>query len=243
MPNESLQKGWNWDLVEDLDYWLRPDGFVMNLPFLLGKPPAKVLDLGCGLGRHTVYFAALGYEVIAYDITEEAVKRTKQLLEKEQLSAKVKQGQMTNIPESNESFDLVLAYNVIYHAYKKDVIQTISEIYRLLKPGGLFFGTILTKNPEKPFYDSSVIIDEQTIIKQEEPEKGVPHFFSYPKDILDFFADFEIKELYYKEWYPSPLSVERILERKGHGHYFISKKEFKLRKSFILLKKRLSFFW
>ena len=220
MSKKSLQVGWNWSKVKDLTYWKMPDGYVANLPYFIGKPPAKVLDLGCGLGRHTVYFASLGYEVSAMDISEEAVKGTKKWLQEEQLEAKVESGKMTNLPYPDDYFDLVIAFNVIYHAFKHDVIKTIDEITRTLKKDGYLFLTLLTKDPKIPFYGEG-IVDEQTIIKQEEPEKGIPHFFFKIEDVFNFFKEYEFKDFYYKEWYSSPITMEKINKKKGNGHYIL----------------------
>ncbi|MGC9778921.1 MAG: class I SAM-dependent methyltransferase [Candidatus Heimdallarchaeota archaeon] len=219
MVKKSKQVGWNWSKVEDLTYWKIPDGYVMNLPYFIGRPPAKVFDLGCGVGRHTIYFASLGYDVVAYDLSSEAVESTKEWLTKEGLKGKVIQGKMTVLNQPDNHFDLVLAFNVIYHGYRDDMIKTISEINRILKPGGFFFGTILTKDPDQPFRNNVGVIDEQTMIKLEEPEKDIPHFFSYIEDVLEFFKDFEIKGLHYREWYSPPCTIESINDRKGSGHY------------------------
>ena len=221
LVKKSLQVGWDWSKVEDFSYWKIPDGHVMNLPYFIGKPPAKILDLGCGVGRHTIYFASLGYDVSAMDLSEEGVKSTKEWLKNEGLTAKVELGRMTELNYKDDTFTLVLAFNVIYHAFKSDMIKTIAEIFRVLKPGGYFFGTILTKDPKQPFDDKTAVIDDQTLIKQEEPEKGIPHFFSYIEDVLEFFNAFEIKDLYYKEWYQEPITLERINNRKGNGHYIL----------------------
>jgi len=219
MNEKSLQKGWQWSKVDDLSYWQIPDGFIMNLPFLTKKPPAKVFDLGCGIGRHTVYFASIGYDVVAVDIEEDAVKRTKDWLAKEDLQADVYQGKMTDIDQPDNHFDLVIAFNVIYHAFKPDIEKTIANIYRILKPGGHFFGTLLAKDKDLPFTGSTDIIDEQTLIKQDGAEVGVPHFFSYYEDFLKFFKEFKIDTVYYKEFYPKPHTVENYLSKKGWGHY------------------------
>ncbi len=221
MEKKSLQVGWDWSKVDDFTYWKIPDGHVMNLPYFVGRPPAKILDLGCGVGRHTIYFASLGYDVSAMDLSEEGIKSTKEWLKKEGLKAQVEIGKMTDLKYDDDSFNLVLAFNVIYHAFKPDMIKTISEIFRVLKPGGYFFGTILTKDPKQPFDDKTAVIDDQTLIKQEEPEKGIPHFFSYIEDVLEFFKKFQIKDLYYKEWYQEPITLERITKRKGNGHYIL----------------------
>lgn len=221
LVKKSKQVSWDWSKVDDLTYWKIPDGFVVNLPYFIGKPPAKVFDLGCGVGRHTIYFASLGYDVVAYDLSSEAVESTKKWLAEEDLKGEVIQGKMTDLNQPDNHFDLVLAYNVIYHAYKDDLIKTISEIHRILKPGGFFFGTILTKDPNQPFRNKVGVIDEQTIIKLEEPEKDIPHFFSYIKNVFEFFKDFKIKDLTYKEWYRPPYTIESINDKKGSGHYIL----------------------
>lgn len=220
LSRKSVEVGWDWNKVKDFTYWKIPDGYIINLPYHLKKQSAKVLDLGCGVGRHTIYFSSIGYDVYALDISDEAVRSTKEWLEKEGLKAQVEKGQMTKLPYPDNNFDLVIAYNVIYHAFKHDVIKTITEISRVLKPGGYFFGTILTKDPNIPFYGDG-IIDDQTIIKLEEPEKGIPHFFFRIEDVFEFFKDFEFKDLYYKEWYSPPITLARINEKKGSGHYIL----------------------
>ncbi len=218
LSKKSLEVGWDWEKVKDFTYWKIPDGYVKNLPYYIKKPNAKVLDLGCGVGRHTIYFASIGYDVCAMDLSEEAVNSTKKWLKEEGLKAEVTKGKMTKLNYPDNYFDLVLAYNVIYHAFKHDVIKTIAEINRVLKPGGYFYVTILTKDPNIPFYGTG-IIDDQTLIKQEEPEKGIPHFFSKIEDILEFFKDFEFIYFYYNEWYSPPFTLERISKQKGNGHY------------------------
>jgi len=220
LSKKSLQVGWDWNKVKDFTYWKRPDGYIMNLLYSINEPPAKILDLGCGVGRHTIYFSSIGYDVSALDISEEAVRSTNEWLKEEGLEAQVEQGKMTELPYPDNNFDLVIAFNVIYHAYKHDVIKTISEISRVLKPGGFLFLTLLTKDLNIPFYGEG-IVDEQTIIKLEEPEKGIPHFFFKLEDVFEFFKGFEFKDFYYKEWYSPPITIERINKKKGSGHYIL----------------------
>lgn len=46
------------------------------------KKERKVLDLGCGTGRHIVYFAKRGFDVYGIDISPQAIKLTKSWLKK-----------------------------------------------------------------------------------------------------------------------------------------------------------------
>ena len=126
MKDSSLQVAWNWKEVKDTKYWKIPDGAVMRLIYLLGKDDAiKVYDLGCGLGRHTVFFASQGYQVAASDLSEEAVNQTRRWLQEENLSAAVEQGRMTEIKQPDNEFDLVISFNVM--AERKTLSMNAAE--------------------------------------------------------------------------------------------------------------------
>src|SRR5271168_2512312 len=49
------------------------------------------------------------------------------------------------LPFADESFDYVLSWNVIFHGTMGDVGRRLAEIWRILKPGGLYQGTMLSK--------------------------------------------------------------------------------------------------
>ena len=51
------------------------------------KKLKRILDAGCGNGRHVVFFATQGYDVYGFDISKEAIKIAKAWLIKEKLKA------------------------------------------------------------------------------------------------------------------------------------------------------------
>jgi len=224
MNNRSIQVGWKWDLVKNNHMWTIPSGDVIQLIYYL-KKHSMIYDLGCGLGRHTLLFASYGFKVFASDISEEAVEKTKKLLLQKKFKAEINIGKMTEINQETNFFDLVVAYHVIYHAIKSDIITTISEIYRILKPGGLFFGTFLTKNKDEPFREPNKIIDTQTIITLGGPEDGIPHYFSYCEDVISFLRGFEFLYLKYVEDYPEINKKISLSQQKktGHFHFLVKK--------------------
>ena len=125
----------------------------------------RVLDLGCGMGEASVYFALKGAIVTAADISPKMIRVVNQLAEKwkTQVDARVMIGEDMDLP--NNDFDFVFGNGVLHHLDRK---KAYNEIYRILKPGGravfieplcynplisiyrVMARTVRTKN-EKPF--------------------------------------------------------------------------------------------
>ena len=61
----------------------------------------KILDLGCGDGRHLMYFDNLGYEMYGLDYSPSAIQLAEQWLTEEKLSAELVCTVMDTIPWSN----------------------------------------------------------------------------------------------------------------------------------------------
>lgn len=99
---------------------------------------ARILDAGCGTGYTAREFARFG-EVFAFDAAPEAVAYAAAR------GLAVRQGEITAIPYTNEYFDLVTALDVLEHI--EDDRQALSELSRVLKPGGILLLTV----PACPF--------------------------------------------------------------------------------------------
>jgi ubiquinone/menaquinone biosynthesis C-methylase UbiE len=96
----------------------------------------KILDLGCGLGESSVYFAIKGAEVTACDISEGMLEVASKLAEKRKVKINTLQAYSDNLVNiKNEYFDIVYAGNLLHHV---DIEKTIKEVFRVLKWGGRF---------------------------------------------------------------------------------------------------------
>ncbi len=106
-----------------------------------------VLDLGCGVGRHALLFAEHGFIVEAIDGAAAGLDFARREATARDLPVNLRQADADALPFANESFDYVLSWNVIFHGTMGDVGRRLAEIWRVLKPGGLYQGTMLSKRP------------------------------------------------------------------------------------------------
>jgi len=102
----------------------------------------KVLDLGCGGGRHTILMANEGIIPYGIDISEVGIKSTKELLMNngyEKFVNNVTCGNIEKLPFKDEFFQGIFAYGTLYYGTSEVYMKAISEIYRTLVRGGACF--------------------------------------------------------------------------------------------------------
>ncbi len=134
------------DLYQDQRMWLRwPDELVVRFTQKTLKPGGarRILDLGCGGGRHTVYLLKEGFAVSAIDSSSQSLEVLTQWIVEEGLSAGLACGSMTALPYADATFDAVLAWNVLFYSIPDELQRSLDEVYRVLRPSGILFGTLL----------------------------------------------------------------------------------------------------
>ena len=117
---------------------------VAILPELTARGARRALDLGCGVGRHALLLAEHGLEVEALDGSPAGLAVLRETAAARGLTLGLHEGMADALPFSDESIDYVLSWNVIHHGTLGDVGRRLGEIWRVLKPGGLFHGTVLS---------------------------------------------------------------------------------------------------
>lgn len=194
-------KGWEWEKAKQSP-WLKPTDdcyYLANKWSELGFK--KILDLGAGLGRHSIYFAKQGFNVSAIDISEYAVNHIKAWSENEGLDIDVKYGDMISLPFGDNSFDCVFAYHAISHTDTAGTKKTISEIERVLKQGGEVLASMCSKESWEFAKAGFPKIDDSTVLNTlDGPDKDVPHFYADCDDILDLFHNFDIERVRHTDY-------------------------------------------
>ena len=107
---------------------------------------SKVIDIGCGSGRHSIGLAKEGFTVNSIDFSKEALNLAKKWAKSESLDIKFKEGNIhKKLPYRSNSFDAAIAIDSIYYENSEAVNFTLDEIKRILKPEGLLFITLPTQ--------------------------------------------------------------------------------------------------
>ncbi|MDT8717695.1 class I SAM-dependent methyltransferase [Clostridium sp. 19966] len=194
-------KGWDWEKANQSP-WLKPaeySYFFANKWRELGFK--KILDLGSGLGRHSIFFAKQGFQVSAIDISQYSVSYLKEWAINENLSIDVTLGDMLQLPYADNYFDCLFAYHSISHTDSEGMKKIISEIERVLKPGGEIFTSMCSKDSWDFCKSGFPKLDENTVInKQIGPECNVPHFYADREDIINLFHNFYIEKIFHLDY-------------------------------------------
>ena len=114
----------------------------------------RILDLGCGQGRHSFYLSKLGYLLVPVDIFFDDLLYTstiyKTMLEygeikKKSLAMSI-EADALRLPFANNSFDCVIASEILEHIDEDYLV--ISEIARVIKPGAVLAVSVPRYYPE-----------------------------------------------------------------------------------------------
>jgi SAM-dependent methyltransferase len=123
------------------------------------NPPKDVLDLACGIGRHSVCFAKRGFRVTALDYSKPFLQQARKRARAEGHQIKFVHGDMRNLAAhfAANTFDLaVCVYTSFgYFARRSDDRKVLRAVHRVLRPGGAFVvntinGVALVKRLRKP---------------------------------------------------------------------------------------------
>lgn len=118
-------------------------------------PGTKVIDVGCGAGRHTFEAFRRGADVIGFDQNAADLNDVDEVLQAMQeqgeapSSAKGEavKGDALDLPYDDATFDRVIASEILEHVPNDD--QAIAQLVRVLKPGGALAVTVPRWLPER----------------------------------------------------------------------------------------------
>ena len=99
----------------------------------------RVLDIGCGEGRHTRAFAGAGALAVGVDLEPKALARAREAADRGSgRGPGFVQADVFALPFAPSTFDVVLDYGCLHHVRRRDTQRYLEQVVPLLKPEGSF---------------------------------------------------------------------------------------------------------
>jgi SAM-dependent methyltransferase len=162
---------------------------------------SRVLDLGCGNGRHTVFLDKKGFDIWGLDNAPEGIRLAHVWLNQEHLVAPLVLADVhAPFPFKDNSFDGLISTRVIHHATQAKVLGAVREIIRVVHKGGMILITVpgdANRKSHHAWFGRHTLIkwiDPQTYVPLGTHEKGIPHYVFTPEELMELFSGFaEVK--------------------------------------------------
>jgi len=168
---------------------------------------SRILDIGGGPGRYSIWLAAQGYCVTLGDLSPDllAIAREKAGEQEVELEQLVEANAVDLSVFTDNSFDAVLCLGPMYHLLEESDRQAVAgELIRVLKPGGHAFVAFLNH-----------LQALRAAVNQD-----IPFFTPYTFDIVkrwhyDHVMDFPVAGIFSPAWVVHPRDVPPLMERRG----------------------------
>jgi len=165
----------------------------------LQRPSLDILDAGCGTGYNIQHYEKQGHRVFSFDVSADALAGVRK-----RGARKVCQASITQIPYHNESFGLVVSFEVVDQLQADGALAALKEMHRVLKPGGSLFVRLPAFEWMRSSHDADI---------------ATAHRYTRPEVVeLLQLAGFEIRLVSYANMLLFPVVLlKRSLKRFGIG--------------------------
>ncbi|MBP3541962.1 MAG: methyltransferase domain-containing protein [Clostridia bacterium] len=104
---------------------------------------ARVLDVGCGDGRHALYLAGLGFQVDAFDISENGIRKLNEIRDENQLPIRTAVCDVLDF-DYREGYDLIIIHGVLQFIAREKQPEIIRLLKKWTNPGGYHIIALFT---------------------------------------------------------------------------------------------------
>ena len=173
----------------------------------------KILDLGCGAGRHVFFMGCENIVPYGLDISQPGVDYTRQLLSDSGMKDYCKNivcADFQSIPFECNFFDGIISFGSLYYSDLSGIKKAIDEMHRILKPGGKIL--IVVRGFQDYRYGAGETIEKNTFIIRYDNEKACAN--AENGMIMHFFDKAELYELF-KEF--TTITIEETFETSNNG--------------------------
>ena len=190
-----LNKTHPWELAWREERWAEtspPLPVVVDFAEDLKREGAKrVLDLGCGAGRHSILLGKTGFQVVALDVSETALKMLEDRLRTASIdNVTLVKHEMWELPFVDNYFDGVVCTNVLHHGKLVEIRQAVREVHRVMRKGSSAFIIALSTADFRK--GNGKMLERNTYVFTRGEERGIIHHFFTNHELRSSFRRFKI---------------------------------------------------
>jgi predicted N-acetyltransferase YhbS/2-polyprenyl-3-methyl-5-hydroxy-6-metoxy-1,4-benzoquinol methylase len=188
---DSAHERWDrwWKDAARRTAWSEPEPAVTDrFDALAARGARTVLDVGAGIGRHALAYAAEGFDVIAVDASETAIAELRARARDSALQVGCHRSRFSALAVADGTIDHVLAWNVVYHGDTDVAATAFGECRRVLATGGSFQLTMLSKRHSA--YGVGTEVGPDTYVDASSTsDKDHPHLYVDAVSLTRLLAD------------------------------------------------------
>ena len=128
---------WAREYARDPEHYVfgtAPSDWAREIAHLV-RPGDAVLDLGCGEGRDSVFFAELGAVVTGVDLSTDGLAKARRLARQRGMRVRFIEGGMTEAPPAGR-FDLIFSCGTIHYVPRSERRPLFRRLAAMTRPGG-----------------------------------------------------------------------------------------------------------
>ena len=155
--------------------------------------PVRLLDLGCGIGRHVIYAHEMGLQAYGIDLSSVAVKTARHWAHLRGIARpeqSILTGSITALPFEDGYFDIAVSHGVLDSLPFAAARHATVESARVLRNGGLFYCDLISGDDSRHGREFA----GEEIVSTEHERDTVQSYFNFSKIQRLFEGVFEIVE-------------------------------------------------
>lgn len=170
-------------------------------------------DLGCGNGRHLIPLSKNCFRSVGIDISYNLLNITSVNLKKNNIhNCMLIKGDLCAIPLQDNCIDHIIYVAALHNIKgKNNRIQSLNEVFRILKPGGVALISVWSKNQER-FKNIKPLVE-----KNSEPGDIILHWRQHHLNIPRFYHLYQKNE-FYQELLTAQFSINSIEKLSISSH-------------------------
>ena len=189
--------GWGELFADPVMQGLKPDPELMALiPVMQQAGVRRVLDAGCGVGRHLLPLLDAGFAVWGVDHDAQVLQLLQDRLNQADVVAdgpSLARADLNRLPFVSGAFDLAVSIKVINHGYAATFREYCRELDRVVKVGGhLFINVAPWEFGEQARLPQTRELEPGTLVDINTPDGTLIHHFPTPEELREQFPGYKV---------------------------------------------------